>query len=167
MIRKSFFWLLLVATIGLWAFSDTIFPPETISAATANVRDGDTLILGGKALRLDGIDAPEYRQICQDAKGADWQCGKAARTQLEALAQTGSLICQLGETDRYGRAMARCKTPAVPDLGAAMVRAGLAIGPDAYAKLQASARAEKRGIWRGTFEDPAAWRAAHPREDSK
>lgn len=165
MIRKSFFWLLLAATVALWTYQDELFPPERFAAATANVRDGDTLILGGKALRLDGIDAPEYRQACRTATGGEWPCGKAARSHLEALARAGPVTCESREDDRYGRAVARCSAKGA-DLGEAMVAAGLAIGEGAYAKSQAAARDSKSGIWQGDFEDPAAWRAAHPREET-
>ncbi len=164
MIRKAFFWLLLAATIALWSFSDTLFPAEKVSASSVNVRDGDTMILGGRALRLDGIDAPEYRQLCKDAAGAGWPCGKVARARLETLARPG-VNCTVGETDRYGRGIAQCSSPATPDLAEAMVAAGLAIDDGRYAKSQASAKAAKRGIWQGKFDEPAAWRAAHPRED--
>ncbi len=41
------------------------------------VLDGDSLELGGIRFRLEGIDAPEYRQTCQKG-GVTWSCGKQA-----------------------------------------------------------------------------------------
>jgi endonuclease YncB( thermonuclease family) len=158
------FWLLLIALLGLWTFSETLFPPDRTTGTDVNVRDGDTLIMGGKAFRIEGIDAPEYHQSCKDAQGKDWACGKAARAHLDSLTKGGAIVCEFRESDRYGRALARCAAGA-GDLGEAMVAAGFALGPDAYPKTQAIAREAKRGIWQGSFEDPAAWRAAHPRED--
>jgi endonuclease YncB( thermonuclease family) len=34
---------------------------------------------------LDGIDAPEFNQICLDEKGHEWNCGLAARDALANL----------------------------------------------------------------------------------
>ncbi len=168
MIRKAFFWLLLIAMIGLWAASDWLFPPEKITAPSAKVRDGDTIVLGETIFRLHGIDAPEYRQMCKDAGGKDWPCGKAARAQLEALVLSGSLVCEPRAEDQYNRKVAKCASATVPDLSEAMVQAGLAISPAArgsapYADAEESARDAKRGIWQGSFESPADHRAANPR----
>jgi endonuclease YncB( thermonuclease family) len=62
MIRKLFVWAGLLGLFGLWLFSDSLFPPEKISAATATVKDGDTLVLDGRTYRIHGVDAPEYHQ---------------------------------------------------------------------------------------------------------
>lgn len=171
MIRKALFWLLLVAMIGLWAFSDSLFPPERVTAATARARDGDTLTLANRTFRLEGIDAPEYRQTCKDGAGRDWPCGQAARSQLEAYLLAGSIDCEVRAEDKYNRAVARCASATTPDLGKAMVEAGLAISPAErgsalYEDAQDSARDAKRGIWQGDFATPGEWREEHPRKDA-
>ena len=51
-------------------------------ASQVTVTDGDTLMLGRVPYRLDGIDAPETDQICLNADGQKWECGKEARDQL-------------------------------------------------------------------------------------
>ncbi len=168
MIRTFGIWAVLIGLIGLWAFSDRIFPPEVIAASVAKVRDGDTLVIDGKTFRLYGMDAPEYRQTCKDAKGADWPCGKAARSQLEAYVLPGSIICEPKAEDRYNRKVAKCASATVPDLAEAMVQAGLAISPAergsaAYGDAEDSAKSAKRGIWQGSFDNPADYRVLHPR----
>ena len=168
MIRKLFFWGLLFAMIGFWAYGDDLFPPAIIRAETAKTLDGDTIIIEKQTFRLAGIDAPEYRQTCKDARGKDWPCGKAARLQLASFVEVGSLACEPRATDKYGRNIAKCSSGVVPDLGEAMVQAGLAISPAergsaAYSNAEASAKMAKRGIWQGEFEVPALWREAHPR----
>ncbi len=161
-------WLALAAMFGFWLYADDFLPPETVSAPEATVRDGDTLVVAGKTFRLSGIDAPEYRQTCQDAAGKDWPCGKAARLQLSSLVASGSIVCTPRAVDKYGREVARCASATVPELAEAMVQAGLAISPAergtaAYAEAEQAAKAAKRGMWQGQFIAPADWRAAHPR----
>jgi endonuclease YncB( thermonuclease family) len=168
MIRKLFVWAGLLGLFGLWLFSDSLFPPEKISAATATVKDGDTLVLDGRTYRIHGIDAPEYHQTCKNKSGADWPCGKAARAQMVAFVTPGSLVCMPQANDKYGRAVATCASATVPDLGEAMVQAGLAIsfggyGDGPYADAEAAAKSAARGIWQGPFDAPSNWRAAHPR----
>jgi hypothetical protein len=40
------------------------------------VVDGDTLDFSGTRVRLFGIDAPETKQSCKAAKGAEYMCGE-------------------------------------------------------------------------------------------
>lgn len=156
---------MLVALVGAWALSDRRFPPETITATGPRVKDGDTLVLNGAAYRIDGIDAPEYRQLCKDSAGVDWPCGKAARSQLAAFA-TGQVTCVSAGEDRYGRKLATCRSTTALDIGEAMTASGFAVSNGTYEKAQDSARAAKRGIWAGTFTTPAEWREANPRKDA-
>ena len=48
-------------------------------AAGPVVKDGGTLQLDGLTWRLDGIDAPEFDQICIDEHADPWTCGVEAR----------------------------------------------------------------------------------------
>ncbi|MGD2006456.1 MAG: hypothetical protein PVJ90_04390, partial [Pseudomonadales bacterium] len=45
----------------------------------AQIIDGDSIRVQGVEIRLHGIDAPEGRQLCQDAQGRDYRCGDVAR----------------------------------------------------------------------------------------
>jgi len=145
-------------------------PPFGPDAKIVSI-DGDSLRAGnGEEYRLFGIDAPELHQSCKEANGTDWLCGRAAKVKLTKLIKGGNVACQVRDTDRFGRNVAVCSAEGVPDLGEAMVRDGYAIdlGPkygNPYADAEAEARAAKRGIWRGTFQEPAQWRLANPRSD--
>ena len=44
---------------------------------TGHAKDGDSLIVGDKEVRLFGIDAPEFDQSCTK-DGMGWSCGAAA-----------------------------------------------------------------------------------------
>ncbi|MES2035423.1 MAG: thermonuclease family protein [Pseudomonadota bacterium] len=129
----------------------------------ARVVDGDTFSVGAERVRLWGVDAPEGRQVCQDAKGQGYACGDAARDQLLRLIGGRVLRCEVRDRDPYGRAVSRCQAGST-DLGEAMVRAGWAVdypqfSRGAYASAQAEARRTRRGLWAGRFETPSTWRA--------
>ncbi|WP_244505462.1 thermonuclease family protein [Methyloceanibacter stevinii] len=85
--------------------------------------DGDSLrASNGEDYRIFAIDAPELHQTCTDAKGKEWSCGRAAKTELAKLIKGGDVSCVEQATDKYGRNVAQCGAKGVPDIGEAMVR---------------------------------------------
>ncbi len=147
------------------------FPPDdlidSISGVQVRVIDGDSLVVSGEDIRLLGVDAPELHQTCRDARGQDWACGQEARTKMRALIGRAEVRCASQSHDRFGRALARCSTATIADLGEAMVREGYAVNDfdGGYAAAEAQARAARRGLWQGDFERPQDWRRRHPRTD--
>ena len=123
--------------------------------------DGDSLRVDGIEIRLKGVDAPEMRQTCFRA-GRPYGCGEQARRALEAKITGRPLACRIEGRDRYRRSLARCRLDG-EDLGAWLVREGLAVGYRDYESEEAAARARGVGIWAGEFQNPGAWRQAHPR----
>jgi endonuclease YncB( thermonuclease family) len=128
---------------------------------SAQVIDGDSLVVAGVEIRLYGIDAPEYRQTCF-RRGRPWACGVDAARTLRALIASRPVGCRAREEDRYGRTVATCSVDG-RDLGAAMVSGGHAVAYGAYQQEERAARNAGRGIWSSRFERPADWRAKHPR----
>src|SRR5437762_5667666 len=57
---------------------------ENLLTGPVRVVDGDTLVLGERHIRLEGIDAPETDQVCLDTVGRRWTCGITARDYLAA-----------------------------------------------------------------------------------
>ena len=45
----------------------------------ARVIDGDTIAIGIRHVRFEGIDAPETDQVCLNAKGERWTCELSER----------------------------------------------------------------------------------------
>ncbi|MEE9433164.1 MAG: thermonuclease family protein [Sphingorhabdus sp.] len=136
-------------------------PIESVHAA-----DGDSFSIGKRKLRLTGLDAPEYSQVCKDAGGRDWDCGKAAQGALISLLAQPGLSCETDAADKYGRALAICKTAATPDIAGAQVAAGMAVsnefyGLRDYGDEEDAARDARRGIWQGAFIHPKEWRRTH------
>jgi endonuclease YncB( thermonuclease family) len=146
-----------------WSRSVPIGAPLT---GRARAVDGDSLDIAGERVRLMGIDAPELHQTCRDAADDDYACGRAAAQALAGLIAGRSVTCTPLDHDRYDRDVVRCTVDG-RDLGEAMVRAGHAVelarfSHGAYTEAQRDARAARRGLWAGRFEEPAEWRRRHP-----
>jgi endonuclease YncB( thermonuclease family) len=136
-------------------------PAGSSFTARVSVVDGDTLAMGGERLRLHGMDAPESRQPCQ-RNGRSYDCGREATETLAAIIGRGVVACRQLDTDQYGRRIVRCHTEQGADIGADMVRRGWAIAFRRYSldylAQEAEARAARRGLWAGSFDEPAEWR---------
>lgn len=166
---RSLVALILLAGLALAAWFGQPAPVTTVPLV--HVIDGDSLVVRqrGAALtvRLTGIDAVEYRQLCVNDVTHRWPCGREARARLEKIVGPGPLYCEFAVTDRYRRTLAACRTRPFPDgidLGSEMVRQGWAITTgDAYLVEETEAQGKRLGIWRGTFVRPADWRAARAR----
>jgi endonuclease YncB( thermonuclease family) len=132
----------------------------------ASVVDGDTIDIHGERIRFNGVDAPESRQLCQDAKGQDYRCGQVSATALDRfLAQSRPTTCNFIERDRYGRFVGDCYRADGQSVAGWLVRNGHAMdwprySDGAFAADQASAQASGLGIWAGRFQQPWDWRAA-------
>lgn len=131
----------------------------------ARVVDGDTLVVNKAKIRLFGIDAPESKQLCLD-EGRPWRCGAAATQQLRALIGDSPVTCvPLGE-DTYGRTLAQCRVGET-DIQRWLVGNGWAVAftrySTAYVAEEARARAQRRGMMRGSVELPEEWRRRHRR----
>lgn len=147
-----------------------LLPALTSAAAAAawrgtvtHVGDGDTVWVrpraGGapRAVRLDGIDAPE---LCQ-------AYGEAARAALAGRVLGRTVQVRVRQHDGYGRALARVSLRG-EDLGGWLVRHGHAwsyryrgqAGP--YARLEARARSQHLGLFQQSQpERPYAFRRRH------
>lgn len=125
----------------------------------AIVNDGDTITLGTERIRLRGIDAPEYNQLCRK-DGADYPCGKLSRQALVKLIGGRAVSCSGWQRDRYDRLLGDCKVGDI-DLNAEQVRAGWAVAFGDYDMEEAAARVARAGIWAGSFEEPRDWRRSH------
>lgn len=122
------------------------------------VTDGDTIKMDGTTYRLWGIDAPESKQECADS----WAAGKAATTYLYGLIRGHKVACEAKDTDRFGRTVAICRADG-RDLGADMVRAGMALAfvrySRDYVEQEKAAKAAGLGIHVRGCEAPWDWRA--------
>ena len=123
------------------------------------VVDGDTVLAGAQKLRLEGIDAPEGRQLCRQ-NGKDWPCGRKSTAYLRSLMRGSAVSCEGFGIDKYERPLVRCSASGV-DLNAKMVAAGWAVSYGDYYSEQSNAKKNRVGIWAGEFETPQTWREIH------
>ena len=136
------------------------FAAEPITGVP-RIIDGDTIIIAGERIRLDWIDAPETRQQC-NIEGKKWACGVAATNALNKLIGTSQVRCQTHGRGKYGRILGICYL-GKENINAWMVRNGWAVdyrkySNGAYAREEAMAKSERRGIWQGDFIAPWDWR---------
>ncbi|MGL5447721.1 MAG: thermonuclease family protein [Rhabdaerophilum sp.] len=129
---------------------------EEMIVGGARAIDGDSLVVQGREMRLKGLDAPEARQLCSLA-GQSVPCGRQAIQALQRWLARGPVSCIGHETDRYGRLLVICRVNGA-DIGADLVRNGIAVDYGGYAAEEREARAAYRGIWGGDFERPEDYR---------
>lgn len=124
----------------------------------ARVVDGDTIVIDGRSIRLEGIDAPEHGQTCGRRFFGTWKCGAAAAQALAEIVEGRTVTCESRGDDKYGRMLGICFVDG-EDINARMVREGLAWAfvrySMTYVSEEAEARADRAGIWTGTAEP--AW----------
>ena len=169
----SYFWLLLAAgqgnswamtrieaaAAGLWNSAAEIeraragkwapFGDDLSSAA--EVIDGETLIVAGHRLRLEGIKAPAPGTRCT-LRGNDHNCGRISTTALMDLTAGASVTCRRRDAvAEDGSRYARCRAGGY-DLSEGMVYTGWAEADGTqmsrYAGFEAEARSAPRGMWR-------------------
>ena len=125
------------------------------------IREADLVQIGNSRIRLSGIDAPSADQLCLNTKGERWTCGVAARDELIKHTEGKSWTCRLGQTDRRGRALARCEVDG-QDIQKWLVRSGWALAFNRfshdYDADEKEAREAKAGMWQGAFIAPWDWR---------
>ena len=152
----------LVATAGVEDGSRRTVALDEYLSGPARVIDGDTIAIGAARVRLHGVDAPESEQSCL-ADGKRWPCGQRAARALAGEIGGRTVACSERDRDRYGRLVAVCRHDG-QDVNAWLVAQGWALAyrrySRAYVHEESSARAARRGIWRGEFVAPWDWRRA-------
>jgi endonuclease YncB( thermonuclease family) len=136
-------------------------------AGRPRVIDAGTLDFSGRRVRLHGIDAPDLTQTCRLAgqvAGQSWTCGRDARWAAINRIHPHWVSCDARGRDPQGTELAVCYLAGFGqhELNVWLVAQGWALAapgaPKAYAAAQATARAAGRGLWRGDFVPPGAWR---------
>ncbi|OFX12426.1 MAG: hypothetical protein A2516_10065 [Alphaproteobacteria bacterium RIFOXYD12_FULL_60_8] len=164
----AFLAVLLALTLGVspvpaLAQEKGVAPPAKAATITgpASVRDGDSLFVLGREVRLSGVDAPEWDQKCAGPDGKPWLAGQEAAAWLRSRLDGQTVSCVTETMDRYHRAISTCFLGG-ENVNETLVREGWAVAYTRYSiryvPAEDAAKAEGRGIWRGRCDPPEAWR---------
>ena len=139
---------------SVWLLTSSVAGAQFIVSGIAHAKDGDSLVVGEREIRLFGIDAPEFDQTCK-RNGVSWGCGSQAANQLSALVTGRTVRCEQVGTDQYDRMLARCRVGGT-DVNRTMVALGFAVAyrrySSDYVSAELSAKGNRLGIWAGEFE---------------
>jgi len=174
-IAAAVWWLLAFGAIAQpRARAASEAPSYTLHGRVTHVHDGDSFVLQAagreQRVRLASIDAPELAQPSRQRPGQPY--ARAARSALSALIAGKTLTLACFEIDAYGRHV--CNVPLGDDkthtttANQRMVAQGFAwanrqrarfLRDPTLVKLERTARAEKRGLWRARHPvAPWVWR---------
>jgi endonuclease YncB( thermonuclease family) len=155
-IRSPYVALAAAALVAATAWAQQYGGPIEI-AGYPHVINGDTVAFGHLRVRLEGIAAPKMDQTCSGGADNDYPCGALSTNALLQLVNGGRIRCRADVWNLYRRVFATCWRGDL-DLGRQMVREGQASTYGHFSALyladEDEARAERRGIWRGRFEEP-------------
>lgn len=136
--------------VFLGAFLATSSAFAGVVEGNPRVVDGDTLAFGDVRVRLDGIDAPEAGQSCDEVDGGHWRCDDAVMNKLVELVASG-VQCEGNAYDGYDRLLATCVNVNGVNINELLVTEGLAWAfrkySLQYAPQEDVARSKGIGIW--------------------
>lgn len=117
--------------------------------------------IGGRYVRLYGVDAPDNDQLCSDINGSSYNCGEVAASWVRNWVDKNTVDCYLLKISPKGQDLATCVWGKY-DIGAALVGAGWGIAnmreTNIYKPYEVKARNASAGLWQGTFYLPEDWR---------
>ena len=135
----------------------------------ARVVTGSTLYIDGLNVKMYGIDAPDISQTCADNHGRGYYCGREARSWLQNWLNNREVSCHILGKVENGWATGTCFVENNKyDVAAVVVNAGWAVAftenTDVYVEYERQAKANRRGLWAGTFYKPWDWRRIQNRK---
>lgn len=125
--------------------ADAAIASEIVGVAT--ISDGDTIRIGQRRIRFDGVEAPRPRAMCGETNAYS-----AATDALRSVVRSHEVRCSISDLpDERGNDIARCRVGDT-DLNSYMVANGWArdVPADsngAYAAEEAAAREARLGVW--------------------
>jgi len=137
---------------------------EAVVSGPAMIVDGDTIEVDGRRIDLFNIDAPEPGQTCGNPDGGTYPCGTVAAQNLALLIAGREVTCALHGKDRTAEGPSGICSAGEDQLNRLMVMKGWALVRrswkyhEDYLKLEAQAREQRRGVWRGPFVKPWRWK---------
>lgn len=124
--------LIILLAVGYVAWNEFV-PVEVLEGRVSHVRDGDTIEIGGRAIRLDALNCAELST----------GLGQQAKVAMQRLVSGRDLVCHLDGGSSYDRKTGRCYLNG-NDIGRHMIAEGLCGRCDAYDPLFTYAVAQWR-----------------------
>ena len=130
-------------------------------SGSATVIHAHVFYIGGRYVRLFGVDAPDNDQICSNATGSSYNCGEDAASWVREWIDKNPIDCYLLKVSPQGQDLATCVWGEY-DIGAGLVGAGWGIAntkeTHIYEPYQVKAQSQSSGLWQGSFYNPEDWR---------
>lgn len=95
----------------------SVYAAETVAGKVTKVRDADTIVVKGVAIRLNGIDAPENGT----------QAGNQATAAMKRYLQGMTITCGPNGQRTHDRWVGVCFTEEGHDIGAVLIGSGFAL----------------------------------------
>ena len=167
--RKAIILIIICSIFFILTYKDVKSEEIKEISGNAQIIDGDTIKINSKKIRLHGIDAPEFKQMCTKPYltiifftfTKDYPCGKISTQKLQKKINNKVITCKILDIDRYKRLIGECYKRNL-NLNSWLVSNGYAVAYRKYSKKYISneinAKNEKKGIWQGKFEMPWNYR---------
>jgi len=163
--RKAIILIIICSIFFILTYNDVRSEEIKEISGNAQIIDGDTIKINSKKIRLYGIDAPEFKQMCKKPYLTiiffifiiDYPCGKISTQKLQKKINNKVITCKILDVDRYKRFIGECYKRNL-NLNSWLVSNGYAVAYRKYSKKYISneinAKNEKKGLWQGKFEMP-------------
>ena len=163
--RKAIILIIICSIFFILTYKDVKSEEIKEISGNAQIIDGDTIKINSKKIRLHGIDAPEFKQMCKKPYltisfftfTKDYPCGKISTQKLQKKINNKVITCKILDIDRYKRLIGECYKRNL-NLNSWLVSNGYAVAYRKYSKKYISneinAKNEKKGLWQGKFEMP-------------
>ncbi|WP_440907935.1 thermonuclease family protein [Candidatus Pelagibacter sp.] len=163
--KKAIILIIICSIFFILTYKDVKSEEIKEISGNAQIIDGDTIKINSKKIRLHGIDAPEFKQMCKKPYltisfftfTKDYPCGKISTQKLQKKINNKVITCKILDIDRYKRLIGECYKRNL-NLNSWLVSNGYALAYRKYSKKYISneinAKNEKKGIWQGKFEMP-------------
>ena len=167
--RKAIILIIICSIFFILTYNDVRSEEIKEISGNAQIIDGDTIKINSKKIRLHGIDAPEFKQMCKKPYSTiifftftkDYPCGKISTQKLQKKINNKVITCKILDIDRYKRLIGECYKRNL-NLNSWLVSNGYAVAYRKYSKKYISneinAKNKKKGIWQGKFEMPWEFR---------
>lgn len=130
-------------------------------SGSAQVISAHIFYIGGRYVRLYGVDAPDTDQICSNATESSYNCGEEAASWVRGWIDQNPIDCYILKVEPNGQDLATCVWGEY-DIGAALVGAGWGVAKTQettiYQPYEVKAQSESSGLWQGSFYTPEDWR---------